>query len=1689
MCARVHALCRKRDVEIGFDVAPVEVIDREFVLRKRRRDARVRRGLIKDGDRDRALFDRERRRSHNDIVVVRGEALRCHHVHGARRRARRVGIVAAVAGQIDDGVIAFQQSLVLAVRKAAVCDGECDRTDRVAVDDRAFTAVVHKDGNGEIPPFDRELMRGVRHRIVGIGDTDGDLVAADADGSRGRSRIDRAVHALVGHRVAVPSLVDDRRSALLGEGELDGMLLRVVGEIRIRRDRDADRTRSDLEGDPRRTCGEVGVIRRELHAVVPGIDGGIFLPFPARLKLAKVGKIGTPIFRRSCVDIVHGRKLRRFPALRGRGILLCRAVILKRPGCGDIDGDRRHADRVAADFALVDGFAVGSDGLRAAVSPKLDLVIFGVIIENGVDIVRPDGRRVRCRGAKFEGNLVVVECLLDAAPCQVTEFGKIVAARVVDPHGDGALVDREVAIDRGHRIVFGFARERRIDHIGVYAHGVARVIACLNGADRKPGLKEGAKVLAVCIVALHGARLVRAVLVALEGFGGAVAVGDLAIDGDGDGDLFDPDRDEVDHVFMVVGADFVPDGVFSRVRKHRHLFRPAFRIRSGPRAADDERPFCIRSVHCRSGIGIPIGEGVVRRGVVRSFIALCAVDGNVRLFDRVLMREGAAEFVVVAQIADGRREGVFSRGDEVGGTAVLCNVLAEVERAVIIDARCRSERAALSLIQICARVDEIIRRPVDRRDRVLVDNELFFGRVVLIGIALGEGIVRVVDRQRDGVAARRGSRVSPDVACIHALVGDFAFEDILRLAVDETFNAPRRPLRAAVSAAVVGERRRQEGGRDGEGVFKGLALIARVARPARNGEVGVGESERDRVAARVLIFRDLEGDRIVEVGVEGVARSNGVRIVQTAREHLGSVIRRAAVGFTLFDDVDPDLSRFDRVLVREGQGRTEYIIICLLGGQFRLKQIGADILERHLDAVLRDLLVEHERIFVIEADAFRRCEVLIIFLIQIGIAVGQVITSPPTHTADYIALDRKRLLLRHRAVCELIVLVADGRRDGVFARFKLLRIVSVAVELTRIREGEFCIFIGDRSLRINDLNLIVAEEGTVDGFLRLDRKGDRIGRDREVLRKPACVRERVVGVGNCVDRNGVVADVDRLAVRERAVPLRRHPIGDAETVDRILILRVERLRFGLIGHTLPAVLRRAAVPCHFERERRDREGIARDVQDEVVPVDGNAVRPLRRDGVTSRVAGLVCDKLRARGAFIDELQRACRDLLVDKAAAVFRVVRDVGICDGSFPPFAVLRVIAVYGDVDRARLDGEGNGIGLRAGVSVCLRNACDDIIFADIRWHSVQLVAPALIVGIFFIIEVGDITGGGNRRAARVGDRGIQFDRTVAAISPTVFAERDLRLDLRHRDLIHDRNDHTVCGERILKRIVLIQPSPRIVFGLGKLDRDRILVNRIARRAARDNRVAFGILHDLKMAVRRVREGNTAVAVSQIAFDIRFRDDLRNTDLCLGNGEITFTLFRVQIIVAFADGERDMITARIDRAVARKFAVLLRRHLIGDGVVGAVAFWHPSADSIFGNKRRLIICRGELAPLDGQLCLFDDKVLEDNGTAIITVRPLIVIGSKADRDGVCIGICLHVPVDRHRAFAERLRVVVFGHIGLLAAVISEVDVRHCRGLVDRIGRDREVLRKTVCAFDRIVVVGDPVDRESVVADVDRLVA
>ena len=449
---------------------------------------------------------------------------------------------------------------------------------------------------------------------------------------------------------------------------------------------------------------------------------------------------------------------------------------------------------------------------------------------------------------------------------------------------------------------------------------------------------------------------------------------------------------------------------------------------------------------------------------------------------------------------------------------------------------------------------------------------------------------------------------------------------------------------------------------------------------------------------------------------------------------------------------------------------------------------------------------------------------------------------------------------------------------------------------------------------------------------------------------------------------------------------------------------------------------------------------------------------MRRDGVASRVAGLACDELRARGAFIDELQRACRDLLVGKAAAVGRVVLDVGICDGSFLPFAVRRVIAVYGDADRARLDGEGNGIGLRAGVSACLRNACDDIIFADIRWHSVQLVAPALIVGIFFIIEVGDITGLGNRRAARVGDRGIQFDRTVAAISPTVFAERDLRLDLRHRDLIHDRNGHTVCGERILKRIVLIQPGPRIVFGLGKRDRDRILVNRIARRAARDNRVEFGILHDLKMAVRRVREGNTAVAVSQIAFDIRFRDDLRNTDLCLGNGEITFTLFRVQIIVAFADGERDMITARIDRAVARERAARLRRHLIGDGVVGAVAFWHPAADSIFGNKRRLIICRGELAPLDGQFCLFDDKVLEDNGTAIIAVRPLIVIGSKADRDGVCIGIYLHVPVDRHRAFAERLRVVAFGHIGLLAAVISEVDVRHCRGLVDRIGRDREVL-------------------------------
>ena len=1669
VCAHVHALCRKRDVEIVFVVALVEVIDREFALRKRRRDARVRRGLIMDGDRDRALFDRERRHFHNDIVVIRGEALRCHHVHGARRRARRVGIAAAVAGQIDDGVIAFQQALVLAVRKAAVRNGECDRTDRVAIDDRAFAAAVHKDGNGEIPPFDRELTRGVRHRIVGIGDTDGDLVAADADGRRGRSRIDRAAHALVGHRVAVPSLVDDRRSALLGEGELDGMLLRVVGEIRIRRDRDADRTRSDLEGDPRRTCGEVGVIRRELHAVVPGIDGGIFLPFPELLKLAKVGKIGVPIFRRSCVDIVHGRKLRRFPALRGRGILLCRAVILKRPGCGDIDGDRRHADRVAADFALVDGFAVGSDGLRAAASPKLDLVIFGVTIENGIDIVRPDGRRVRCCGMKFEGNLAVVECLLDAAPCQVTEFGKIVAARVVDPHGDGALVDREEAVDRGHRIVFGFAQELRIDHIGVFARGVAREIACLNGVDRKPGLKEGVKVLAVCIVALRGARLVRAVLVALKVFGGAVAVGDLAIDGDGDGDLFDPDRDGADHVFMVVGADFVPDGVFPRVRKRRHRRRPVFRIRGGLRAADDERPFFIRSVHCRSGI--PIGEGVVRRGVVRSFIALCD-DGNVRLFDRVLMREGIAEFVVVVPIADSCREGVFSRGDEVGGTAVLCNTLAEVERAVIIDARCRSERAALSLIQICARVDEIIRRPVDRRDRVLVDDEFIFGRVALIGLALGEGIVRVVDRQRDGVAARRGSRVSPDVACVHALVGDFALEDILRLAVDETFNAPRRPLRAAVSAAVVGERRRQEGGRDGEGLFKGLALFARVARPARNGEVGVGESERDRVAARVLIFRDLEGDRIVEVGVEGVARSNDVRIVQTAREHLGSVIRRAAVGFTLFDDVDPDLSRFDRVLVREGQGRTEYIIICLLGGQFRLKQIGADILERHLDAVLRDLLVEHERIFVIEADAFRRCEALIIFLIQIGIAVGQVMTSPPTHTAGLIAIDRKVLLLRHRAACELIVLVADGRRDGVFARFELTRKGSFAVERTHIREGEFRFFIFDRSFRKIDLNLIVAREAAVDGFLRHDRKGDRIGRDREILRKPACARERVVGVGNFGDRNGVAADVDRLAARELAVRPLRHLIGDAETVDRILlILRVERRHFGLIGRTLPAVLRRAAVPCHFERARSDREGSVRDVQDEVARVDGNAVRPLRRDGVASRVAGLVFDKLRSRGAFIDELQRACRDLLVDKAAAVFRVVLDVGIFDGSFLPFAVLRVIAVYGDVDRALLDGEGNGIGLRRRVRARLADVTDDVVGADVGRHRFGHILGAVRVGgvaeaLFAARDVAD-------------DRGLMV--CVLPVRPASGVEFDCDDELRAGDLIADRDSLAVLRKSIVHfRFADLRLQPRPLVVLGSQQGEHCAVHAVATgsRILRDGIDALIRVDDEVAAiVRRIRDETVVVAC--VAVDPRrLSQNIVEVDLLLlddkGKFDVVLRAVLPLVVGLIRDGDDD--------GVARFVGV--RLHIAGDGKRLAAAFHGVLliADGRISLRvsavEKFLHVRGRLFELIAR----DGEALRYGG------RQLVVARARArdlrDFGGVTVArIRLRAPDRQRNAVAvigaHRLRCG-----SLRFAVVGEGGVRP--GNADLLLRDREVLRKIGCADERVIGVGDPVDREGVAADVDR---
>ena len=124
----------------------------------------------------------------------------------------------------------------------------------------------------------------------------------------------------------------------------------------------------------------------------------------------------------------------------------------------------------------------------------------------------------------------------------------------------------------------------------------------------------------------------------------------------------------------------------------------------------------------------------MRVAVVIAFVPCNAADRNLSIDNDIRMREGSAfgELVIVAPDAERRREGIAARVDEVRRTAACeRDALAELQRTVAVDALRRSKGFPERLIQIAARVGELIfgiLRPGNLRDRVLFNDKVFVCR-------------------------------------------------------------------------------------------------------------------------------------------------------------------------------------------------------------------------------------------------------------------------------------------------------------------------------------------------------------------------------------------------------------------------------------------------------------------------------------------------------------------------------------------------------------------------------------------------------------------------------------------------------------------------------------------------------------------------------------------------------------------------------------------------------------------------------------------------------------------------------------------------------------------------------------------------------------------------------------------------
>ena len=695
----------------------------------------------------------------------------------------------------------------------------------------------------------------------------------------------------------------------------------------------------------------------------------------------------------------------------------------------------------------------------------------------------------------------------------------------------------------------------------------------------------------------------------------------------------------------------------------------------------------------------------------------------------------------------------------------------------------------------------------------------------------------------------------------------------------------------------------------------------------------------------------------------------------------------------------------------------------------------------------RDALGQIERAVAVDARRRREGAVVLIFRI---IGKGTVLPND-VPCPDRVFFDREGVL-RRGAARKGVVRIADGRGDGVAARVEL----AVRIGVGSIGEGDLRILPVQRRGRVSDFDLPVAAEGAVDGVLgrHRDRDRDRVRVDVEVRRN--VFGQRVVfraRARDLRDRGGVAARI-RLRARDRQRDIvARH--------------RARRLRRGSLRRTV--VGEGGVRPGNADRLFRNGEGSARDVQDEVRRVDGNAVRPVRGDGVVARAAG-IAGELRACGA-IDELQRARRDPVVHKAAAVGRVARDVGIFDGNFLPFAVRRAHPVHGHADRARRDREGDGFRLRRRVRARLVDVTDDVVGADVGRHRVGHVLGAVRVG-----GVAEALFAARDVAA---DPGLMVG--VLPVRPAVGVEHDLDDELRAGDLVADRDGRAALRQSIVHTRfadLRLQPRPLIIVGIAQGERRAVHAVVAGAHVPIDGINALIRVDDeVAAVVRRVRD-ETVVVVGVAVDPLRLAQDIVEVDRLLfddkGERDVALRAVRPRIVGLVRDGDGDGVAALVG----------VRLHVAGDGQrlaavrqrVLFIALGHIGLR--FAAVDKLALVRGRLVEPIAR----DAEVLRGVG------RQLVVARARArdlrDFGGVVAGIRLPAR-DRQDDIVAVIGTRRLRCGGLLFAVVGEGGVRP--GNADLLLRDREGCRKTACAFDRVVGVGNFVDRKSVAADVDRL--